>query len=342
MSLKGFVGSEYFSTKDSVLDFTQLKELFDRFDIIHFHWVVGMLDYPNIASVLQGKPIVWTTADMNPFTGGCHYSEGCEGFITDCKNCPLISNENTLPAQFLSLKQSVFEQLDIHLICPSNHIANLARKSKLFRGTDITVIPNAYPTDKFTPININYARKKINLPKDKKLILFGSEDVSNKRKGGDILLKISNLLKKYDDWSSYAIVLFGKGKVNLPIQTYNLGSIDQENLKYVYSSCDVFVSLSREDVGPMTVIEALLCGTPVVGFPIGVIPDIVTHKENGYIAKPFEAEDILKGIEWATRENGKSDQKAIHCSQVARKYADPEVAAKRHKELYLKILGRSI
>lgn len=339
MGLSCFVGSEFFSTTDSLLNFPSLKPLFDRFDIIHFHWMVGMLDFPNIVEVLKGKPIVWTTADMNPFTGGCHYSEGCEGFIKDCSHCPLISNSNTLPNDSWQLKKHIFEQLDIHLVCPSNYIANLARKSSLLGNKSITVIPNAYPIHKFVPEPQLYSRKKIGINSNKKLILFGSEDIKNRRKGGDILVKVAALIEQSLDKDLYEIVLFGNGNVSLPLKTHCLGKVAEKDLKYVYSACDVFVSLSREDVGPMTVVESLLCGTPVVGFPIGIIPDVILPNLTGYIAQPFSAESVVKGVTLMTQA-GDSAQRSAECMLTAREYADPEKAARRHKALYERILGK--
>lgn len=338
MGLSGFVGSDFFSTTDSVLNFRSLKPLFERFDIIHFHWMVGMLDFSNIVEALKGKPIVWTTADMNPFTGGCHYSEGCEGFIKDCSHCPLISNSSTLPNDSWQLKKHVFEQLDIHLVCPSNHIANLARKSSLLGNKSITVIPNAYPIHKFVRQPQLSSREKVGINSNKKLLLFGSEDIKNRRKGGDILMQVATLIEQSPDKDLYEIVLFGKGNVSLPLKAHCLGKIAEEDLKYVYSACDVFVSLSREDVGPMTVVESLLCGTPVVGFPVGIIPDVILPNITGYIAKPFSAEHVVKGIRLMTQE-GDLTQRSTQCVLTAREYADPNKAARRHKALYERILG---
>jgi len=135
-----------------------------------------------------------------------------------------------------------------------------------------------------------------------------------------------------------AAVTFGQGDLNLDIPVYRLGQLSEDSLALAYSAADAYVSLSREDVGPMTVGESLLCGTPVVGFPIGILPEIAEHKSTAYFAEPFDAADIGKGIYWILEAVENDMDIGKRCRQAAKKYCDPSLSARRHKSLYEKML----
>ena len=339
MNSSHFVGQELFSSTESLLNMKQLMPLIDNVDVLHFHWIVGMLNYDQLPQTLKRKPIVWTTGDMNPFTGGCHYSEGCEEFIHECRNCPLLSGKSNIPHENWKIKRNVYEKLNISVVCPSEYIANMARKSSLFGDKPIQVIANAYPIDNIFPVSRDKARKKFGLPKNKKLLLFGAEDVTNLRKGGDLLVKIAEELSKSPYSCDLEIVFFGNGNIELPIKTNYLGSVNQDLLSYVYSAVDIFISLSREDVGPMTIVESLLCSTPVVSFSIGVAPEVVQHQSTGYIVKPFDLDGVIKGIDWSFKALKDDPGIGQRCRSSAVNYADPKKSAEKHKELYEKLLG---
>ena len=339
-NLRGFKSQEFFSLTDSVVDIRQLTELINNVDIVHLHWIVGMLDYKNITKVMKDIPIVWTTADMNPFTGGCHYSEGCDGFTRDCSNCPMVSDETDLPHQVWKLKQKVYASLNINIVCPSEYIANMVRKSSLLKNKSIHVIPNAYPIDRLKPTaQIIEARKRLNLPLDKKLVMVAAVSLNNFRKGSDLFSQVAKKLACKINIKELEFITIGRDYLTSPFKVHNIGTVKEEKLVLAYSAVNVFISLSREDVGPMTVVESLLCGTPVVGFNIGVLPDVVLHKKTGVCAEPFNVDEIVEGIMCFL--NSKNSQQIISktCRESAVKYADPKLSANRHKELYEKILN---
>jgi glycosyltransferase involved in cell wall biosynthesis len=335
----GYCGQEFFSTTETVLRVEQIRELIDDADVIHLHWVVGMLDYADMANVLKDKPIVWTTADMNPFTGGCHYSEGCEGFMSDCTQCPMLDRHNDLPHRSWKLKKAAYDKLNITVVCPSEYIAELARKSSLFGEKSIEVIPNAYPVEVFRTVNREDALHKLGLSPNKKYVLYAAESLSNIRKGVDLFYRVAKKLKKRDKANNIEFICIGENEVRLPYTVHNLGKIAQEELSYVYSAADIFISLSREDVGPMTVVESLLCGTPVVGFDLGVLPQVVVDRHTGVIAKPFNIDQIVDGIEYVLQDSFADKNLASNCRDYALQYADPIISATRHKELYERLVN---
>lgn len=341
MNDPNFIGQELFSLTFSLIDFEHLKPMFDTSNILHFHWVVGMMDYAKMNRILKDRPVVWTLADMNAFTGGCHYSEGCDGYQRKCKDCPLLKGKSKLPHDTWKIKKNAYSNLDIVFIAPSKYIAGFAKQSSLIGNKRIEVIPNAYPVDKFFPVPKNDARHKLGLPQDKDILLFGTGSLNNLRKGGDILAQAIKLLVQANSRHSFLAVTFGNGSIDIPIPFKGLGSLSEERLHLAYSASDVFISPSREDVGPMTVAESMLCGTPVVGFNVGIIPEIVQHKLTGYIAEPFSSIDLKQGIEWTLEIKNNHNNFSTKIREAALKYCDPNVSAQKHIKLYHSILDES-
>lgn len=336
-----FKGHELFSNTFSILDFRQLKSLIEQYDILHFHWVVGMLGYAHLGEVVGSKPIVWTMTDMNPFTGGCLYSQGCEGYKVQCGSCPLVPAHPELARHNWNLKKSAYENLNITVVCPSQNGASRVRESSLFRDRRVVVIPNAYPIDRFKPMDRVEARTALGLPLDKRLVMFTAQSIHNERKGGDLLVAAARLLKATRYGSEIQIIRAGKGSVDLPVTTHHLGELDEEGMSRAYSAADVFISLSREDNGPTTVVESLLCGTPVVGFDVGILSEVVIWNRTGICVPVGDLEKLVSAVErFLEKRDGDSGIRTA-CRDSAMRYGDPRVCAVRHKQLYEQILNRS-
>ena len=113
---------------------------------------------------------------------------------------------------------------------------------------------------------------------------------------------------------------------------------DDLSLALLYSAVDVFVAPSIEENFAGTVFESLSCGTPVVAFDIGGMPDMITHRQNGYLAEPFNTDDLAAGIQWIL--DGDSWQLL---SKNARAFVEREctleIQANRYNEIYQSILG---
>ena len=89
------------------------------------------------------------------------------------------------------------------------------------------------------------------------------------------------------------------GKTDIDFKTRYLGTLSDEiSLALIYAAADVFVAPSVHENLPNTVIESLACGTPCVAFKIAGMPDLIQHKQNGYLAHPFATEDLAPGIAW--------------------------------------------
>lgn len=271
-------------------------------DIVHLHWICGgMLRIEDLAKIKQ--PIVWTLHDMWAFTGGEHYDEGQAHYTEKCGNSKVLNShkENDLSRKGWERKNKTYQRIkSLNIIAPSRWLYNESKKSSLLKNKPHYFLPYVLDTDIFKPVDKNVARDLWHLPKDKKLILFGAMNATgDKRKGYDLLLAALKQLKRED----VEIIVFGssapKEKSELPFKIHYTGRLyDDISLATLYSCADVMIVPSRQDNLVQTALESICCGTPVVAFNTTGQPDIIDHKINGYLAQPFDSEDLKNGIEW--------------------------------------------
>lgn len=278
-------------------------------DLIHLHWInQGYFSFKTFRALAQlNKPIFWTFHDMWAFTGGCHYTNNCERFINDCGNCPSLKNPSMKDPshKIWSQKKHIFLKLNLNIVTPSNWLREFAKKSSLFKNENIEVIPYAIDLDLFKPKNKMEVRDKLGLSKDKILILFGSMNIKDERKGFKYfkksLIKFLEINPEFKD--RIRIIVFGKSdqemQVGIPFEFIFYGRIDSdEKIVSLYNAADFFVISSLEDNYPNTVMEALSCGLPVLAFNTGGIPDMVNHLNNGYLADSASSDSLALGLEW--------------------------------------------
>jgi glycosyltransferase involved in cell wall biosynthesis len=307
-------------------------------DIVHLHWInAGFMRLETLSAIRQ--PMVWTLHDMWAFTGGCHYAGDCRGFENQCGACPVLGStqKNDLSRQVWTRKTRAWKHLDLTLVTPSRWMADEARASALFRDRRIEVIANGLDLDRFRPVDRAVAREILGLPQDARLVLFGAMDsTSDKRKGFHLLEPALQKLGNRPQTCRTELVIFGASEPrvspDLPMKAHYLGTLaDDISLALAYSCADVFVAPSLQDNLPNTVAEALACGVPVVSFDVGGLPDMIDHKKNGYLARPFEADDLAHGIDWVlANENRQAD-----LARAARAKAEEEYGIERCVQQYV-------
>ena len=211
--------------------------------------------------------------------------------------------------------------------------------SDLMKNWKVSVVPYAIDTDYWKPLNKNMSRKKFNLPNNVNLILFGAPGGGkDPRKGYDLLLKALEYLKI----ENIELVLFGQSKPKenqkLKFPIHYMGEIfDDKNLQELYSAADVMVVPSRQDNLPNTALEAQACGTPVVAFNTGGLPDIISHQKTGYIAKAFDTNDMAKGILWVL-DNYKNINFEVNArEQILQKFSEKKIS-NSYEDIYKNIL----
>ena len=307
-------------------------------DIIHLHWVCK--------GMMRVETIVWTLHDMWAFTGGCHYNDGCERFQQACGSCPQLdrSGKYDLSHYVLKRKKKAFNQLHITIVTPSKWLAECAKTSSLFKGQRIEIIHNGLNLNLFKPVDKTQARRIWNLPINKKLILFGAMKATvDYRKGFDL---IHEALKQLTDrWTGKAeLVIFGSSEPenppNLGLPVHYLGLLhDDVSLALIYSAADITVVPSRQDNLSNIVVESLACGTPAVAFDIGGMSDMIVHKVNGYLAKPFDTSDLASGIDWVISNDKRHKDLCIKARDKAVGCFDIEKTARKYAILYENVLS---
>ena len=322
---------------------------FTQADIIHLHWInQGMLSLTDIRRIIEsGKPIVWTMHDMWPFTGICHYAGECEKYTSQCENCPLLykGSRKDLSYRTFLKKRKMLEGSRIHFVACSRWLENMAGKSELIGKHALTNIPNAINTNLFQPRNKLDARKKLNLPTDKKLLLFGSMKTTDKRKGIDYLVEACRILSKEQPefCQQLGVVVLGKQSEQyqslFPFPIYTMDYVhDEKEVVNIYNAVDLYVTPSLQDNLPNTIMEAMACGVPCVGFQVGGIPEMIDHLHNGYVANYRSAKDFANGIHWTLSEGEYQSLSEEARRKVTTSYSENAVA-RRYIEVYNKITG---
>lgn len=332
-------------------DITRLPE-FQEADIIHLHWInQGMLSLKGIRQILEsGKPVVWTMHDVWPATAICHLTLECRNFTTQCHHCwylPGGGGKNDLSARVWRKKQAMLDAGNVSFVACSQWLASEARQSALLAGHKIVSIPNPIDTRVYRRFSQVEARRQLGLPENQRLMLFVSQRVTNRYKGMDYLVEAcQKLAKQHPDMVAQTgiIILGGHAEEvasQLPFKTYPLGYVsDEKQIVRVYNAADVFVLPSLSENLPNTIMEAMACGVPAVGFNVGGIPEEIDHQKNGYVAAYRDAEDLAHGLRWVLFEAGREQMAQAAISKVAHSYSQSAVAMK-YIEVYEEALHKN-
>ena len=225
---------------------------------------------------------------MNAFTGGNHYT-------TDLDYTPY----KKLLQRNIEQKKKYLNGCNLTVIPTSIWLGKLAKQSEVFKDFEVKVIPSCIDTKIFRPIDKDQARKNLNLgSEDKKYILFVAENPDDKRKGMDLLL---NALDKLKNRSKICVLVIGKKmeEKQVGFEMKHLGfKSKSSDLVDCYNAADFFVIPSVEDNLPNTAIESLACGTPVIGFNIGGIPDMVENNKSGLLSEIYDEQSFIKNIDF--------------------------------------------
>ncbi len=332
-------------TAGAGLDITHLRE-FKEADVIHLHWInQGMLSLRGIRNILNsGKPVVWTMHDIWPATGICHITLGCRRYLSSCSNCfylPGKGGANDLSHKvWMSKKQLYKNPNNIHFVACSRWLEGEVRRSPLLSGLNVTNIPNPTAPHIFRPGDKTEARRRLDLPEDMRLICFISQRVTNVNKGISYLMEACNRLAEGHSGVSrnVGIVILGghadelAGDFKFPV--YPMGYIsDPRKIAVVYNAVDLFVLPSLSENLPNTIMEALACGVPCVGFNVGGIPEMIDHRRNGYVAEYKDAGDLAEGMRWVLEEADPDELRRNALHKVSVSYS-PQRVAMKYIEVY--------
>jgi glycosyltransferase involved in cell wall biosynthesis len=329
---------DWFSFPDTGIDITS-HHLYKEADVINLHWASDFLDYSFFEK--NKKPVVWTLHDMNAFTGGCHYSFSCEKFKENCLDCPQLQSikEKNYSASILSYKEKfLLDENKTIVVSPSVWLYNQIKKSKILKNQKTAIIPYGLNSQAFKPHDRSHARQLLGLPMDKRIILFVSSYLlNNKRKGYSLLTESLSRLTEFSKDTALCVVGGKSGLSHTHFETFEYSHVmDENSMSLYYAACDLFVIPSIEDNLPNTVMESLMCGTPVVGYKIGGIPDMIENGENGYLAEVVAIDSLASAIRKWLSNTTIFNRNEIR-DQAIKKY-DSSIQAQAYISLYKKSL----
>ncbi|ADB40257.1 glycosyltransferase [Spirosoma linguale] len=316
-------------------------------DVIHLHWInFGFMSLNGLRALIDlGKPIVWTLHDQWAFTGGCHYTHGCPNFQTHCHHCPYLKKPGAqdLSYQIFEKKLRLFTDSNIHFVSPSRWLADEGRSSTLLGNLPFTVIPNTVDQTLYRPLDRAEAANRFDLPDTgKPRLLFGSANITDTRKGFRYFAEALTLLHQQHPALTPEVLVFGKGRSyllnELPYPVRHLGLLTTEDdIAAAYNAADALVVPSLEDNLPNTVVEAMACGTPVVGFRTGGIPEMIDHETNGYLADVGSAQQLADGLAFILTHSGPNTLRQSARQSAEARFSE-DVVARQHVELYSQLV----
>lgn len=315
-------------------------------DILHLHWLAA--GFVRIETLRQfGKPLVWTLHDSWAFTGGCHVPFECVRYRERCGACPVLgsSRGEDLSRRVWRRKSKAWRSLNLTVVAPSRWMAGCARASALFRGVRVEVIPNGLDLSLFRPFSKHLARERLDLPPDKKLILFGAVGgTSDRNKGFSLLLAALQKMSAGGSRDGAELMVFGAPEparvASFGMKARYFGRLDDDiRLALLYAAADVFVAPSILENLSNTVMEAMACGTPCVAFNQGGMTDLIEHGKTGFLAPAYESEGLAAGIREVLEDDAARQRMAEGSRRKVEEEFDLKKASRRYAALYREILA---
>ena len=316
-------------------------------DIIHLHWISNFMDIESTFRFLSasGKRVVWTLHDMNAFTGGCHHDDDCGRYANACGSCPQLGSSNPvdLSHQIWQRKMKAYRsipQAHIKIATDSDWLTNCARKSAHFKDFDISTVHYGLDTDIFAPRDKAAARKLFGIDEKKTVIAFGAANLNNRRKGLHFLLEAMGFLEK--DYPDLLLLIFGDGtfETSLKIPILSVGPvINYHMLSFLYNAADIFVISSVREAFGQTCLEAMSCGTPVVGFNGGGIPDMIKDGYTGYLAEEWNSKSLAQAIKRLTDSPQMRKDMAVHARSFVLENFSLDLQLHTYLSIYNKLLA---
>jgi glycosyltransferase involved in cell wall biosynthesis len=271
----------------------RLFQLFSEIpDIIHCHNLHGdYFDLRSLAWLSQQCPVILTLHDAWLITGHCAHSFACERWKTGCGQCPGLSIYPGIKRDSTEYnwqrKQGIYAQSRFYAATPSRWLMQKTKQSMLAPSVnEWRVIPNGVDLSVFHPADKKTIREKLGISSDARVLLFIARGVrKNIWKDYETMRAALGLIVNRMRVKELLFIALGEdgppekiGKADLRFFPYQN---DSEAVARYYQAADVYLHPAKVDTFPNTVLEALACGTPVVGTAVGGIPEQVKSLKPG-------------------------------------------------------------
>lgn len=267
-----------------------LSGVLGEFDVVHFHDLKAAISPLTLKLCSRRKPVVFTAHDCSCFTGGCIYPLACERYLKNCGNCPQLP---ALGARFdlttvnLKINRWLARQHSIQYVFPSKWLADKASRSLQFSRA-AKVIANGFSSAGYDFRSRTVARQELGIRDERKVVLVAAHYLADPRKGVAFALAAIQAVKDLDP----LVIFVGNSPTDLEarmpgISFWPTGFVeDKRKLGSLFAASDVFLFPSLEDNLPIMVQEAMAAGTPVVGFAVGGVPEMVENLRTGWLCEP--------------------------------------------------------
>lgn len=275
-----------------------------KIDALNIHWIAGFQSIVTLRKIFQiGIPVVWTLHDQWAFTGGCHYSCGCTNYEQSCSICPQLDQASwDIPVAVLEDKKTQLPLENVTMVSPSNWLGKCARESSFLRDLPLAIIRNSVETDVYRPLEKSGLRKEMGIAEDCIVLLFGGVEGNERRKGFQELVQAIRSARRDAAFRNLVeekrihLACFGNPnslieQLELPVLSFGYLDTDDAVVK-AYAAADLFVLPSLEDNLPNTMLESMSCGTPVLGFGVGGIREVIAEGVTGWTAPQGDAEAL--------------------------------------------------
>ena len=306
-------------------------------DLLHLHNLHGYyLDWQALLRSLGETPLVWTWHDMWPVTGRCGSSADCDRWAEGCPACPHLdfypATWRDHAARDFAVKRQAWAAIPhCMIVCPSRWMARMARKAGIPEAR-LEVIPNAVDLDVYQHTPRRAARQALGLPADQVILAFVAADCDDERKGYPEFARLVEKLGVHG-------LAVGNAPSTLSARIQATGPVhDKPKLSLLYSAADAYVTTSRIDNYPNTVIEAQACGTPAFGYAIGGIPEQCPDWWEG-VTEDTSVDGMAASISaWLTQRTD-AEYRAEEFAAYAASTWGPAIIARSYADVYRRALA---
>lgn len=314
-------------------------------DAIIVHAISDFLAPSDVLALQEatGANVIWNLMDLAAHTGGCHFAWTCRKYETGCSQCPAVRLPSAvdLAARAWRAKAATFPRIRGVVAVPSSSHATLVRRAQLFAGWRVEVVMYGIAPEEFPIIDTRENREILGINTTAPVLLFGTQEFLERRKGMPLLAEALRRLPQYLPREAPKPYLLVAGKSagfpsldSLGYDHRHLGFVDSKTLARAYGAADLFVCPSIEDTGPMMINEAIMAGTPVVAFNIGVVPDLVLPGVTGEIAIQKDAtslaQSLAKVLSWDEKQRRSARSQ---CRAIAVEKTSAQTLARRFAEI---------
>jgi len=274
-------------------------------DVVHVHNIHGArhrgLSTLALAAVAERTPVVWTLHDMWSLTGRCSYPGDCRRYASQCTtSCPTAHAYPDLRPQLIPLahveKKTLIRRGRLVAVAPSGWLADEARHGP-WASQQVHHIRNGLPLDVFHPRRRSTARLRLGVdPSPHPLLCFAAADLDDPRKGMQLLLDALHLVER-----PVRVLLIGQRRrlPQLPNHVKLVASLTpstEDERADAFAAADVTVHAALEDNLPNTIAESLCVGTPVVGFAIGGVREMLSAPDAGWLASSVSSRALADAL----------------------------------------------